>query len=71
MQKTNDQKEMREFLIRLDKLCFEYGYKIEPTTLRHDILGRAILGLKIGTEGCSKKVLHVDGDGGFELPLDK
>ena len=44
---------MKEFLQKVDRLCFEYGYCI-------DSIDNAI---EIGDENESIKVLYLDGDG--------
>jgi len=59
-------KKMDEFLDKVDKLCFEYGYEIHPTingwTGKVDENGEydsiAIIG-----NGETIKVIHIDGDG--------
>lgn len=59
-------KKMDEFLDKVDKLCFEYGYEIHPTiqgwTGKTDKNGNhetiAIIG-----NGEAVKIINIDGDG--------
>jgi hypothetical protein len=67
-QKTSEK--MEEFLDKVDKLCYEYGYQIYPTvegwTGRHKLNDKgeqeyetiAVIG-----NGESVKLIYIDGDG--------
>lgn len=66
MNNTQPSSKMDEFLDKVDRLCFEYGYEIHPTISgwsgkinengEYDTI--AIIG-----NGESIKLIHIDGDG--------
>ena len=57
---------MEEFLNKIDKLCFEYGYEIKPSVrITLDINGNPsqIQTITITGNGETREVLYFDGDG--------
>lgn len=57
---------MEEFLNKIDKLCFEYGYEIKPSMrISSDINGNLfqIQTITITGNGETREVLYFDGDG--------
>ena len=52
--------QMKEFLDKLDHLCWEYGYEIKPT---HPVLDDEYPTLTIIGDGETVKLTYIDGEG--------
>jgi hypothetical protein len=64
---------MREFLSKVDELCFEYGFEFQPTT--EGYTGKYNKDGELDTFVCNNmyddndciKLIRIDGDGGFNI----
>jgi hypothetical protein len=51
---------MKEFLDKVDKLCYEYGFEIKPT---HPVPDKEYPTISIIGDGETVKLLYIDGEG--------